>query len=96
MNVNYKVLLETIRKSIAEELDACNRKQSAADRRLNEIGRLDDIETYTAEILALLRERAKAKDRALELLPLRDFFRDGWPEVEARLAKWEQHNTLGR
>ncbi|WP_153733485.1 hypothetical protein [Sporosarcina obsidiansis] len=59
---------------------------SQIDRRLNELGKRGNIEAHADEMRQLLEDRAQIKDTALKLLPLRDFFKNGFPEVGDRLA----------
>lgn len=83
----YVDQLNALSEHITADFDYYRTINSQIDRRLNELGKRGDIEANADEMRRLLEDRAHVKDIALKLLPLRDFFRNGYGEVGDRLAR---------
>lgn len=83
----YVEQLNALNEMILADFDFYRGLNSQIDRRLNELGKRGNIEETAEEMRQLLEERARIKDTALKLLPLRDFFRNGFPEVGERLTR---------
>ncbi|MEZ7173563.1 hypothetical protein [Sporosarcina sp. OR05] len=79
--------LNALNELITADFDFYRELNSQIDRRLNELGKRGDIEATADEMRQLLADRARIKDTALKLLPLRDFFRNHYGEVGERLAR---------
>lgn len=79
--------LNALNELITADFDFYRTINSQIDRRLNELGKRGDIEANADEMRRLLEDRARVKDITLKLLPLRDFFRNGYGEVGDRLAR---------
>lgn len=89
MYKRYIAQLNDICAQVIADFDYWNGQQSAIDRRLNELGARGDINGTVNEIEALIQQRKVAKDTALKLLPLRDFFKNGWDEACERIERAE-------
>lgn len=87
IHVKYIDKLDELQALIISDFEFYREENSKVDRRLNELSARGDIDGTAAEMLALLQRRGEVKDASLKLLPLRDFFRHGYPEVHERLAR---------
>lgn len=85
----YLIQLEELREKINTDFDFYRDANSRIDRRLNELGKRGNIEQTAGEMAMLLDQRAKVKDVALKLLPLRDLFK-GLDVVNDRLTRLAQ------
>lgn len=83
----YVDQLNALNEQVQSDFEYYRTMNSQIDRRLNELGKRGDIEANADEMLMLLEDRARVKDIALKLLPLRDLFRNSFPEVGDRLAR---------
>ena len=94
MTANYRTYLnhlDELQRLINEDFEYYRKQNSAIDRRLNELGKRANIEATAEEMSRLLTERAYVKDEALKLLPLRDFFKNGYDEVMGRIKRAESY-----
>jgi len=83
----YVTKLDELQALIVGDFEFYRAENSRVDRRLNELCARGCIEETATEMQALLQRRREVKDASLKLLPLRDFFRNGYPEVYDRLAR---------
>ena len=83
----YVAKLDELQALIVADFEYYRSQNSRIDRRLNELAARGNIEETAAEMYALLQQRAEVKDGSLKLLPLRDFFKNGYGEVGDRLAR---------
>src|SRR5699024_9231648 len=86
--------LKELRQLIDEDFEYARKQNSIIDRRLNELGKRGDIEATADEMAELLSQRAIVKDRALMLLPLRDFFKNGFDEAKERVERLESYRNI--
>lgn len=86
--------LKELRQLIDEDFEYARKQNSIIDRRLNELGKRGDIEATADEMAELLSQRAIIKDRALMLLPLRDFFKNGFDEAKERVERLESYRNI--
>ena len=94
MTATYRTYLnhlDELHRHIDEDFEYYRKQNSAIDRRLNELGKRADIEATAEEMSRLLSERAVVKDEALKLLPLRDFFKNGYDVVLDRVEQAESY-----
>jgi len=94
MTANYRTYLnhlDELQRLINEDFEYYRKQNSAIDRRLNELGKRANIEATAEEMSRLLTERESVKDEALKLLPLRDFFKNGYDEVMERIERAESY-----
>ena len=83
----YVSKLDKLHALIIKDFEFYREENSRVDRRLNELAARGHIEETATEMLALLQRRREVKDASLKLLPLRDFFKNGYSEVYERLAR---------
>lgn len=83
----YVAKLDELQALIVADFTFYQAENSRVDRRLNELCTRANIEETATEMQALLQRRREVKDASLKLLPLRDFFKNGYPEVNTRLAR---------
>lgn len=94
MSVKYQEYLNRLEKLwqlIEEDFEYLRKQNSVIDRRLNELGKRGNIEATAKEMMELLSQRAIVKDEVLMLLPLRDFFKNGYDEVQERIGRLESY-----
>lgn len=94
-HLKYVEQLNALNELITSDFDFYRNINSQIDRRLNELGKRGNIEANADEMRRLLEERALVKDISLKLLPLRDFFKNGFPEVGDRLARLAEFDRRG-
>lgn len=97
MTAKYRTYLnhlDGLRKDIESDFEYYRKQNSIIDRRLNELGKRGNIEATAKEMTELLAQRAIVKDRALKLLPLRDFFKNGYDEVLERVERLESYRKI--
>lgn len=90
----YLNYLDGLRTEIESDFEYYRNQNSIIDRRLNELGKRGNIEATAEEMSELLAQRAIVKDRALMLLPLRDFFKNGYDEVLERIERIESYRNI--
>lgn len=90
----YVEQLNALCELITADFDFYRELNSQIDRRLNELGKRGNIEETADEMRQLLEDRARVKDTSLKLLPLRDLFRNHYPEVGDRLANLAKYDRV--
>lgn len=83
----YVAKLDELQALIVADFEYYREQNSKIDRRLNELGKRGNIEATASEMRTLLEQREQVKNASMHLLPLRDFYKNGFPEVGERLAR---------
>lgn len=96
---HYATQLDAIRAQVLADFEYWNGLQSIIDRRLNELGKRGNIEAVADDMAELLKYRKIAKEAALSLLPLRDFFEsrrecNDWAAACERLERYEANKHI--
>ncbi|MCM3786896.1 hypothetical protein M3221_00430 [Domibacillus indicus] len=87
----YLEQLDTICEKVNSDWRYYSRAQGDIDKRINELKNRGDIDDITAhEMQQLLADRARIKNIAMNLLPLRDLFK-GYDEMNERLANLKRY-----
>ena len=86
----YLNQLDELRRHINEDFEYYRQQNSLIDRRINELGKRENVEEVAEDMTELLEQRRIVKDRSIKLLPLRDFFHQNYDEVTERIKKFEE------